>query len=185
MNKSLIIGLVTGVGGALAIGAIASRGDFSFGRRYAEVVDVKPLTKTVETPRQECHDEQVTRQKPVKDEHQIAGTAIGAVIGGVLGNQIGGGNGKKLATVAGAAAGGYAGNRVQDKMQKADTETVTENKCETVYDKSQTPAGFRVTYKLNGKTTVVHMSHDPGSRIPLKDGKPDLGEDQPKASSGG
>jgi len=185
MNKSLIIGLAGGAAAAVAIGAIASRGSFSFGGAYAEVVEAKPVTKTVETPRQDCHDEQVTREKPVKDEHQIAGTAIGAVIGGILGNQVGGGDGKKLATVAGAAAGGYAGNRIQDKMQKGNTETVTEQRCETVYDKSETPAGFRVTYKLNGKTAVVHMNHDPGSRIPLKDGKLDLGEDTPKKGSGG
>ena len=185
MNKSLIIGLASGVAAAVAIGAIASRSDFKFGTSYAEVVDVKPLTKTVETPRQACHDEQVTREKPIKDEHKLAGTAIGAVIGGILGNQVGGGNGKKLATVAGAAAGGYAGNRVQDKMQKADTETTTESKCETVSDKATVPAGYRVTYKLNGKTTVVHMSHDPGSRIPLKDGKPDLTDGSTKATSGG
>jgi uncharacterized protein YcfJ len=184
LNKSLIIGLAAGAAGAVAVGAIASRGDFRFGSAYAEVVDVKPLTKTLETPRQVCHDEQVSRQKPVKDEHQIAGTAIGAVVGGILGHQIGGGNGQKLATVAGAAAGGYAGNRVQDKMQKANTETVTESRCETVVDKSEVPAGYRVTYRLNGKTAVVHMNHDPGAKISLKDGKPDLGEDSPKARSG-
>ncbi len=185
MNKSLIIGLAAGAAGAVAIGAIASRGDFKLGGVYAEVVDVKPVTKTVETPRQVCRDEQVTREKPVKDEHQLAGTAIGAVVGGILGHQVGGGNGQKLATVAGAAAGGYAGNRVQDKLQKADTESATESRCETVYDKTSVPAGFRVTYKLNGKTAVVRMSHDPGSRIPLKDGKPDLGEDSAKANTGG
>ena len=185
MNRSLVLGLVAGAAGAVAIGAIASRGDFRLGGTYAEVVDVKPVTKTLETPRQVCHDEQVTREKPVKDEHQLAGTAIGAVIGGILGNQVGGGDGKKIATVAGAAAGGYAGNRVQNKMQKADTETATQSKCETVYDKTATPAGYRVTYKLNGKTAVVHMSHDPGSKIPVKDGKLDLGEDSSKKASGG
>jgi len=185
MNKSLIVGLAAGAAAAVAIGAIAGRGNFKFGTDYAEVVDVKPVTKTVETPRQACHDEQVTHEKPIKDEHKVAGTAIGAVLGGILGNQVGGGNGRKLATVAGAAAGGYAGNRVQDKMQKADTETTTESKCETVVDKSTVPAGYKVTYKLNGKTTVVHMRHDPGSRIALKDGKPDLAEPSGKTTSGG
>ncbi len=48
--------------------------------------------------REECTDVQVTRQKPIKDEDKIAGTAIGAVVGGVLGNQIGDGDGKKIAT---------------------------------------------------------------------------------------
>lgn len=185
MNKSLLIGILAGVGGAVAVTAVATRTNLHFGGDYAEVVEVKPLTKTVSTPRQECHDEQVVRQKPVQDQHRIAGTAIGAVLGGVLGHQIGGGNGRKLATVAGAAAGGYAGNQVQDHLQKNDTETVTEQRCSTTYDKSETPDGFRVTYKLNGKTTTVKMSHDPGSKIPLKDGKPDLSAgDAPKAPAG-
>lgn len=185
MNKSLIIGIAAGAAGAIAVGAIASRGDFHFGGTYADVIEAKPITKTTETPRQDCHDEQVTRQKPVKDEHQIAGTAIGAVVGGILGHQVGGGDGRTLATVAGAAAGGYAGNRIQDKVQKANTETVTEQRCETAYDKTETPNGYRVTYRLNGKTATIHMNHDPGSRIPVKDGKLDLGNDTGKAASSG
>ena len=182
MNKSLVVGLVGGAVAVTAIGAVASFAHLGFGTSYAEVISVKPVTTTVSTPRQACHDEQVTEQKAVKDEHRIAGTAVGAVLGGLLGNQIGGGNGKKLATVAGAAAGGYAGNQVQDKMQKADTQTKTEQRCETVYDRADKPAGYRVTYKLNGKTAVVRMDHDPGSRIPLKDGKPVIKDAEPSAS---
>ena len=63
---------------------------------YAEVVKVEPATKTWQEPNQGC--EQVTgqRQKPVKDKHQIAGSAIGAVVGGVIGHQFGGGSGKDV-----------------------------------------------------------------------------------------
>ena len=74
---------------------------------------VEPIKETIRTPREVCKDVAVTRQKPVQDEHRIAGTAVGAVVGGLLGNQIGGGTGKKIATVAGAVGGGYAGNQVQ------------------------------------------------------------------------
>jgi Predicted outer membrane lipoprotein len=42
-----------------------------------------------------CHNVRV-RDRP-KDDHRIAGTAIGAVAGGLLGHQIGGGKGKTLA----------------------------------------------------------------------------------------
>src|SRR5499427_6951699 len=104
---------------------------------YAEVVKVTPLTKTSRTPRQECHDETVTRQAPVKDQQQVIGTVAGAVIGGVLGHQIGGGTGRDIATVAGAAGGGYAGNRIQKNLQDRDTTTNTVQKCGTVYDTSE------------------------------------------------
>lgn len=79
------------------------------------------------TPR--CYDVQVQRPKQVKDQHKIAGTAIGAVAGGLLGNQVGGGNGKKLATAAGAVGGAFAGRKIQENQQNK-TETVIERRCD-------------------------------------------------------
>jgi uncharacterized protein YcfJ len=170
MNKSLITGLVVGVVVATAGGAVAG---YKILRepQFAQVVDVKPVTKNVRTPRQECHDEQVTQQAPTRDPHQITGSVVGAVLGGVLGNQIGGGDGKKLATVAGAAAGGYAGNRVQKGMQERNTVTTTRQRCETVYDSHQERTGYEVRYRLGDKEGKVRMNRDPGERIPVRDGK--------------
>jgi len=167
MNKSLIIGLIVGAVVVTAGGAIAMR---SHGDRYAEVVGVKPVTKTINTPRQVCEDQVVTRQKPVKDEHQVTGTVIGAVVGGVLGHQVGGGRGKDVATVAGAAAGGYAGNKTQEHIQQNNTYQTTEQQCRTVYDSRQETVGYDVRYRLNDKESTVRMDHDPGERIPVKDG---------------
>jgi uncharacterized protein YcfJ len=93
------------------------------------------------------------------------------VVGGVFGHQIGGGPGRDLATVAGAAGGGYAGNRIQKTLQDKDTYTTTEQKCATVYDSSQKRTGFEVRYRLNGKEATVKMDHDPGDRIPVRDGQ--------------
>jgi uncharacterized protein YcfJ len=171
MNKSLVIGLIVGAVVVTAGGAIAMR---SHGERYAEVLDVKPVTKTVSTPRQVCEDEVVTHQKPVKDEHQVTGTVLGAVVGGVLGNQVGGGRGKDVATVAGAAAGGYAGNKIQEKVQQGNTYQTTEQRCHTAYDSRKETVGYEVRYRLNDKESVVRMDHDPGDRIPVKDGALDL-----------
>jgi len=137
----------------------------------AEVISAKELHKTIRKPRQECHDEQVTRTKPVKDTNRLAGTGIGAVLGGLLGHQVGGGSGKVLATVAGAAAGGYAGNQIQEKVQQGNTYTTTEQRCTTAYDTSEIPAGYQVVYLLNGKQHHVHLDHDPGKTIPVKDGQ--------------
>ena len=177
MNKSAMIGMVVGAIAVTTIGAIAaSKHGFNPMGDYAEVVSVEPNFKTSQIPRQVCHDEQVTQQAPVKDEKRIAGTAIGAVIGGVLGNQVGSGDGKKLATVAGAAAGGYAGNQVQKQMQQGNTETVTQQRCQTVYDSQSSQEGYKVTYRLDGKESVVVMDRDPGNRIPVKNGQPVLDE---------
>lgn len=170
MNKSMLVGAVLGAVGVTAGGAVATYSLIG-GPEYAEVLAVKPINETIKTPRQVCEDVTVTRQKPVKDQHQIAGTAIGAVVGGLLGNQVGGGTGKKIATVAGAVGGGYAGNKVQENMQAGDTYTTTETRCDTVTDVSQKLVGYDVKYQLDGKEGQVRMASDPGSRIPVKDGQ--------------
>lgn len=170
MNKSMLVGSVLGAVAVTAGGAFATYNMVS-GPSYAEVVAVEPIKEVIKTPRQVCEDVQVTRQKPVRDTHQIAGTVIGAVAGGLLGNQVGGGNGKKIATVAGAAAGGYAGNKVQENMQAGSTYTTTENRCRTVTDTSEKVSGYKVQYELDGKRGTVNMDRDPGNRIPVEDGR--------------
>ncbi|EIU3482728.1 glycine zipper 2TM domain-containing protein [Pseudomonas aeruginosa] len=145
MNKSMLVGAVLGAVGVTAGGAVATYSLVDRGPDYAEVVAVQP----------------------VKDQHQIAGTAIGAVVGGLLGNQIGGGTGKKIATVAGAVGGGYAGNKVQEGMQERDTYTTTETRCSTVHDSSEKVVGYDVKYMLDGKAGQIRMERDPGSQIPV------------------
>jgi uncharacterized protein YcfJ len=170
VNKSFVVGSVLGAIAVTAGGAFA-------GYKYlaapgsAEVISAKELHKTVKTPRQECHDEQVTRTKTPKDTNRLAGTGLGAVVGGLLGHEVGGGNGKILATVAGAAAGGYAGNKIEEKVQKGNTYTTTEQRCTTAYDSSEVSTGYQVVYVLDGKEHHVRMDHDPGKSIPVKDGQ--------------
>ncbi len=167
MNRNTLIGVIAGAVAVTALGAYATTHAM---KDYATVISVAPAYDTNNVARQACRDEAVTQQAAVKDEKRIAGTAIGAVIGGVLGNQVGSGDGKKLATVAGAAAGGYAGNQVQKQMQEGNTETVLQQRCQTVYDSQKSQAGYVVTYVLDGKQGVVQMDHDPGRQIPVKDG---------------
>jgi uncharacterized protein YcfJ len=169
MNRSLLTGLLVGAV-VLTAGAAFAGYQMNKDSAYAEVTNVKPITETVSTPRQVCSEELVTRQEPVKDEKRITGTVIGAVVGGVLGNQVGGGDGKKIATAAGAAAGGYAGNQVQKNMQENNTSTQAETKCRTVYDRHDETVGYNVTYRIGKDNATVRMDHDPGSRIPVKDG---------------
>ncbi|MGJ7514592.1 glycine zipper 2TM domain-containing protein [Pseudomonas baetica] len=168
MNKSMLVGAVLGAVGVTAGGAFAT---YSLvkksGPEYAQVLAVEPVKTQIKTPREVCKDVAVTRQAPVKDQHQIAGTVVGALAGGLLGNQIGGGTGKKIATVAGAVGGGYAGNKVQEGMQERDTYTTTETRCNTVNDISDKVVGYDVRYSLDGKEGKVRMDRDPGNQIPV------------------
>ncbi|MFH6565788.1 MULTISPECIES: glycine zipper 2TM domain-containing protein [Pseudomonas] len=164
MNKSLLVGAVLGAVGVTAGGAFAT---YSLVKApdAAQVLAVVPVNQQIKTPREVCKDVAVTRQAPVKDQHQIVGSVIGAVAGGLLGNQIGGGTGKKIATVAGAVGGGYAGNKVQEGMQERDTYTTTQTRCNTVNDISSKVVGYDVRYSLNGKEGKVRMDHEPGKEI--------------------
>jgi uncharacterized protein YcfJ len=175
MNRQFVAGTILGVAAAAAIGAFAGYQILgSDADDYADVVSVEPVTETISEPREVCHDKVVDVQKPVKDEHQIAGTVAGAVIGGVLGNQVGDGSGQDIATAAGAVAGGYAGNKVQEKIQEGNTEQQLQQVCETVYDTRQVQDGYEVTYELDGEEHVVYMDYDPGRRIALENGRPVL-----------
>jgi uncharacterized protein YcfJ len=170
MNKSLAVGLVIGAVAATTVGAVAGYRVIT-APSGAEVVSAKALTKTIKTPRQECHDEQVTHTKEAKDKNRLVGTGVGAVVGGLLGSRIGGGNTRIFTGLAGAAAGGYAGNQIEQKVQKGNTETTTEKRCVTVYDAHEEPNGYEVVYMLDGKRHHVHMDHDPGKQIPVHDGQ--------------
>jgi uncharacterized protein YcfJ len=170
MKISLMTGALAGAIVVTAGGAVAGYHLYE-GAHSARVLSAKALTRTVKIPRQECHDETITHTKPVKDQNRLLGTGIGALVGGILGHQIGGGSGKTLATVAGAGAGGYAGNKIQQNTQRNDTYTTTEQRCATVYDLKEEPAGFDVVYVYQGHEHHLHTDLDPGSTLPVKDGK--------------
>lgn len=170
MNKSMIIGLVAGGLAVTAAGVFAGYRAMDE-KRYAEVLDVQPLTRTVRTPRQVCSDEVVTHEATTKDPKRITGSVIGAVAGGVIGNQIGDGTGQTVATVAGAAAGGYAGSKVQKHLQEGNKTRTVEQRCRTVYDSAETADGYEVRYRLGDQEGTVRMDHAPGRRIPVENGQ--------------
>ena len=170
MNKSMIVGLVAGGVAVTAAGAFAGYRAMD-DQRYADVLNVEPLTRTVRTPRQVCSDEVVTHEVASKDPKRITGSVIGAVAGGVLGNQVGDGTGQTVATVAGAAAGGYAGSKIQKHLQEGNTTQTVEQRCRTVYDSSQQADGYEVRYRLGDQEGTVRMDHAPGQRIPVENGQ--------------
>lgn len=167
MNKSMLAGIGIGVAAALGVAAVAGLDVFNRGPQYAQVVSATPIKEAVKTPRKECRNVTVTHRRPVQDENRLTGSVLGAVAGGVIGHQFGGGRGKDVATVVGALGGGYAGNQVQGAMQERDTYTSTQQRCKTVYDKSEKMLGYDVTYKIGDQHGKIRMENDPGTQIPL------------------
>ncbi|QLQ03213.1 MAG: glycine zipper 2TM domain-containing protein [Thiobacillus sp.] len=171
MNKSMLTGVVLGAIAVTAIGGVAGYKALNPKPEFAEVLATKPVTETVKTPRQECHDVVVNEQAPVKDSNRIAGTAIGAVAGGLLGHQIGGGTRAHPGHCRRCGSGGYAGNQIQKNLQEKDTVSRTETRCKTVYESHTKTIGYDVRYRLGKEEGHVRMDHQPGSRIPVKDGQ--------------
>lgn len=138
MNKSMLMGLVAGVGVATAGGVLGyqylgeRKDDTTVETEAAAATSAKPATRTAAAPAQECWDEEVRDTAAPKDEHRVAGTAIGAVVGGAIGKELGDGD-SDLATAAGAAAGAFIGRKAQGEFQenREDTRTTThtERRC--------------------------------------------------------
>jgi uncharacterized protein YcfJ len=183
MDKSMLTGILVGAGAVTAIAGVASYQVSHRQPAFAEVLKTEPLFQTVKTPHEVCKDAVVSHKAPVRDRDRIAGTAVGALVGGLLGNQLGAGSGRTVATIGGAAAGGYAGNRIQKNMQDSDTEKTRQTRCKTEYDSQQKLVGYRVNYRLGDQQSVVTMDHDPGDRIPVKDGKLMLTKPEPSGNN--
>lgn len=171
MNRSMLIGIIAGAVAVTAIGGVAGYKALNPEPQFAEVLAVEPVKETTKSPREVCDEVVVNEQAPVKDPNRITGTALGAVAGGLVGSQIGGGSGKTLATIAGAAAGGYAGHQVQKGMQEKDTVSRSETRCRTVYETQTKTVGYDVRYRLGEEEGQIRMDHEPGPRIPVKDGQ--------------
>jgi uncharacterized protein YcfJ len=137
MSKSMLMGVVAGVGVATAGGVLGYQ--FLGQQEGAEVaVETEaPATSARATrtaaapaPTEECWDEEVTVTADPKDQHRIAGTAIGAVVGGAIGKDVGD---RDITTAAGAAAGALIGRKIQERVQEnnADERTTTtiERRC--------------------------------------------------------
>jgi len=178
MERSLLVGALLVTGAVASIGAVggfvaASTPD------YAQVVRVEPVTRAVTVKVQECNDAQAAGRKPSADSHRIAGTVIGGMVGGVIGHQFGNGSGRTLATVAGAAGGAYAGNQVQKKVQEKNAAAASERRCRVVNRTEQKVFAYDVRYRFDGRLGTVRMDHEPGDRIPVKNGKLVLLDESP------
>lgn len=166
-------------GGAVAAWQV-TRGE------HAEVIDVQPVTQTVDVvarvvaseavtrtvtgTREVCEDREVVYQSPdPRDPGRVAGTVAGAVIGGLLGNQVGSGSGRRVATAAGAVGGAFAGREIQERRQARSqrSEVRSERTCRTEDAPREELVGYDVTYELDGEVATMRAERDPGDTLVL------------------
>ena len=177
MNKALAVT----VGGILVAGAaVGAYRSGMFGKPYAEVtsatpivikedvfadvVDTRPVTRTVQVSQQVCEDRVVQTRAPERFGNKD-GAVAGAVVGGLLGNQVGKGDGRKLATLAGAVGGGFAGREIDRRQEGGRVVSRTQRVCRDETRPQTSTVGYDVQYRSDGLLVSKRLDHDPGDRL--------------------
>lgn len=155
--------------GILASSPVFAEHNMAYG--YANVVDVKPLTRTVRVamPRTECHLEEVAHSE--RGYRSATPQILGGVVGGLLGHELGHNKHARAAgSVAGVILGGSIGRDIGHNMRSSNPHYTTEEVCHTYsnYSEEERITGYLVTYEYQGETYTTQMPSHPGDRIKVK-----------------
>jgi uncharacterized protein YcfJ len=142
VNNTVLASLIVGAVVVSAATAITVSSGINPWQKYAKVVAVEPAFETNRVPRQVCGDEAKLALAPTPA--QPAGTP---------------------------ATTPTAGEKPKAAEKSSDGGDEKEGDCVVVFDTQSIQAGYDVTYELNGQQQVVRMDHDPGERIPVKNGE--------------
>ena len=169
MRNKLLLGLMTAtvVLPALINTAYA---DDNYDDR-ARVISVTPQLQRVNSPRQDCRTEYVRESYYEPRERSNTGAIIGGLTGGLVGSRFGGGNGRIATAALGAGLGAIVGDRYdnngRDSRGRERTESRPVERCVTVDNYQNIPAGYLVNYEYNGRQYSTVTDRDPGRFIPV------------------
>ena len=166
MRQTLLIGLIAAT---VTLPALASQDDNYEDR--ARVISATPQFERVNTPRQECRTEYVRESYYEPRQRSNTGAIIGGLSGGLIGSRFGGGNGRIATAVLGAGLGAIVGDRYDNNDRDAGRERVENRpveRCVTVDNWNQVPAGYLVNYEYNGRQYNTVTNQDPGRFIPVQ-----------------
>lgn len=183
MKKNMMLAALVGVTGLISAGALAGYLAWK-DPAFAEVVSVEPVRKFVAAPDKPCADEPAIRHQSAANEPPASGVVINGMAGGMITRQPA--RFEKVATLGAVAAGDPAGRAIQDskvpaktsrsgktanKAQAKQTMVVSGANCRKANRVSEKIVAYDVRYRFHGKTTKVRMDHDPGKRLPVRNGK--------------
>lgn len=129
----------------------------------ARVVNVVPITETVNHPTQQCWTE--TREMQQQPRHDPGGAILGTIAGGIIGSQIGKGNGRVAAAAVGAGIGAVTGDRIANGDARATTTTVPVQRCQSVDNLETRVAAYRVTYEYDNYRFTTRLPYHPGNEL--------------------
>ena len=166
LREKLLFGLIAA---SFSVPALASDEDAYEDR--GRVTNVTPQFERVNTPRQECRTEYVRESYYEPRQRSNTGAIIGGLSGGLIGSRFGGGNGRIATAVLGAGLGAIVGDRYDNNDRDAGRERVENRpveRCVTVDNWNQVPAGYLVNYEYNGRQYNTVTNQDPGRFIPVQ-----------------
>ena len=169
MRQILVMGLFTAT---IATPALADHDD-RYEDRYedrARVISVTPQYERVNTPSQECRTEYVRESYYEQPQRSPGGAILGGITGGLLGSTIGRGSGRVAAAAVGAGIGAVVGDRIDNDHNyhgRERVETRPVERCVTVDNWQNVPAGYLVNYEYNGRQYSTVTERDPGRFIPV------------------
>ena len=139
---------------------------------YATVLDSQPVYTTVKinTPREECWQEQVVYEDSRRSRHPL-GMVVGGVIGGALGNAVGHKkSNKRVGAVVGAVLGATVGNVIASSNAQPQRRQETQERCKVYqeYREEERLVGYQVRYRYNAQTYSTRMDTDPGDTIKVR-----------------
>jgi uncharacterized protein YcfJ len=166
LREKLLFGLI-----AATVAAPAFAGHEDAYEDRGRVTAVTQQFERVNTPRQECRTEYVRESYYEAPQRSLGGAVIGGVTGGLLGSTIGRGSGRVAAAAVGAGVGAIVGDRVDNDRYsnrgRERVETRPVERCVTVDNWQQVPAGYLVNYEYNGRQYSTVTDRDPGRYIPV------------------
>lgn len=156
---------------ALAVSTVGAFADVRYDE--AEVVDVEPIVRQVETiePQERCWFETVQRRQ--SGERSITAPLLGAIIGGAVGNAVGHKKrNKQVGAVVGAVLGGSLARDISraNHTHEAPSRRVRREVCEVVEQRTtqERVTGYMVTYRYQGETHRARMERRPAERIRIR-----------------
>lgn len=166
MKKKILMGTAIATAAVLSAGATA--GYLAWRNpAYADVVGIEPVTKVVMTPDKACRGAKIAQRKPA-DENAGPDIVIDGMAGGVIRHQDAEG---AAAIRADLLRGDAKGDQAPKKTQEKDTYSAGGLRCRAGNRVTTKVIAYDVRYRLFGKTAKVRMDHDPGRRLPVKNGK--------------
>ena len=183
MKKNSMLAALMGITGLLSAGTLASYVAWR-NPAFADVISVEPVRQIVAAPKRACLDEQVSRHESTGSDSPSSSVVIVGMAGGAITRQPA--RIEKVATLSTLAARDPVGRVVQNKKNVAKNSQSNKTAadahsqhagdgmnthCRKLDRASEKIVAYDVRYRLHGKTAKIRMDHDPGARLPVRNGK--------------